>query len=124
MLSLAPMPAAQAPPWLEAADTRRLGAENPQREGAGPKVPSALASTAMGRLPTSYHYRRIPHTLHRGFGDRGLHPDIPGPRRHLLLDKATGHQPTSSPTVDLSTKATVALDLDCQLLRPLCISCL
>lgn len=120
---LAPVPAAKAPRWCEAADTLRPGAENLQREGAGPEVPLALASMAMGRLPTSYHCRRIPHILHRGCGDKGLHPDPPGPRRHLLLSRATGHQPTTSLTTDLSTRVTVALVLDCHLLRPLSTSC-
>lgn len=120
---LAPMLAAKAPQWCEAADTHRPGAVNPQREGAGPEVLLALASMAMGRLPTSYHCRQIPRILHRGFGDRGLHPGTPGPRRHLLLSRAIGHQPTSSPTADLSTRATVALALDCHLLRLLSTSC-
>jgi hypothetical protein len=91
--------------------------------GAGPEVLLALASMAMGRLPTSYHCRRIPRILHRGFGDRGLHPGTPGPRRHLLLSRAIGHQPISSPTANLSTRVTVALALDCHLLRLLSTSC-
>ena len=47
---LAPMLAAKALQWCEAADIHRPGAVNPQREGAGPEVLLALASMAMGEL--------------------------------------------------------------------------
>lgn len=92
--------------------------------GAGPEVPSAPACMAMVRPHTSYHCRRTLHTCHKGFGGRGPHPGIPGPRGHLVLAMATTLQPTGPPDTDLCTRVTVDLVLDCKSRRAPSTSCL
>lgn len=92
--------------------------------GAGPEVRSALASMVMERPHTFFHCRRTLHTQCRDFGGRGPHPGIPDPKWHRVLAMAITLQVAGPPTMDLCTRVTVALILDCRPQRHPSTSCL
>lgn len=92
--------------------------------GAGPEVRLALASMAMERPHTFYHCRRTLHTHHRDFEGRGPHPGIPDPKKNRVLAMAIALQVAGPPTMDLCTRVTVVLILDCRPQRLPSTSCL